>query len=69
MDATTYHTWFKEVFKPHVHRQTGHRILLLLDNAPGRSKSFEDGNIRVIFFHHLLLKQLMNEAANERRNH
>ena len=50
MDVTTCWKWFNEVFFPEVKKHTGHRILLLLDNAPGHFEAFEHDNVRILFF-------------------
>ena len=50
MDVKTCWKWFDEVFVPEVKKQTGRRILLLMDNAPGHFEAFECDNIRIIFF-------------------
>jgi hypothetical protein len=38
------------VFLPKVKKQTGRRVLLLLDNAPGHFEAFERDNVRIVFF-------------------
>jgi len=50
MDVETCWKWFNEVFLPEVKKQTGRRVLLLLDNAPGHFEAFECDNVRIVFF-------------------
>lgn len=50
IDVPTFNKWFDEVFEPYVRSRTGHKVLLLLDNAPGHSTEFERNGIRVAFF-------------------
>jgi hypothetical protein len=50
MGVETYWKWFNEVFLPEVKKRTGHRVLLLLDNAPGHFEAFERNNVRIVFF-------------------
>jgi hypothetical protein len=38
------------VFLPEVKKRTRHRVLLLLDNAPGHFEAFERDNVRIVFF-------------------
>ncbi len=38
------------MFLPKVKKQTGRRVLLLLDNAPGHFEAFERDNVRIVFF-------------------
>jgi len=49
MDKETCWKWFREVFYPKVRRRTAHRVLLLMDNAPGHFEAFKHDNIRVGF--------------------
>ena len=46
IDVPTFNKWFNEVFEPHVRKRTGHKVLLILDNAPGHSTAFERNGIR-----------------------
>jgi hypothetical protein len=50
MDVETCWKWFNEVFFPKVKKRTRHRVLLLLDNAPGHFEAFERDNVKIIFF-------------------
>ncbi len=50
MDVKTYWKWFNEVFYPEVKKWTGHRVLLLMDNAPEHFEAFECDNIQIVFF-------------------
>ena len=50
IDVPTFNKWFDEVFEPYVRRRTGHKVLLILDNAPGHASAFERNGIRVAFF-------------------
>ena len=50
MDVETCWKWFNEVFLPEVKKQTGRRVLLVLDNAPGHFEAFERDNVRIVFF-------------------
>lgn len=50
IDVPTFNKWFDEVFKPHVQKRTGHKVMLTLDNAPGHSTTFETNEIRVVSF-------------------
>jgi hypothetical protein len=50
MDVEMCWKWFNEVFLPEVKKRTGHRVLLLLDNAPGHFEAFERENVRIVFF-------------------
>jgi hypothetical protein len=50
MDVEMCRKWFNEVFLPEVKKQTGRRVLLLLDNAPGHFEAFERNNVRIVFF-------------------
>jgi hypothetical protein len=50
MDVETCWKWFNEVFFPEVKKRTGHRVLLLLDNALGHFEAFERDNVRIVFF-------------------
>jgi hypothetical protein len=44
MDVKTCWKWFNEVFYPKVIKQTGRRVLLLMDNVPGHFEVFEHDN-------------------------
>jgi hypothetical protein len=50
MDMERCWKWFNEVFLPEVKKQTGRRVLLLLDNALGHFEAFECDNVRIVFF-------------------
>ena len=50
MDVETCWKWFDEVFYPEVKKQTGRRVLLLINNVPGHFDAFECDNVWVIFF-------------------
>jgi hypothetical protein len=50
MDVETCWKWFNGVFLLEVKKQTKHRVLLLLDNAPGHFEAFERDNVRIVFF-------------------
>jgi len=50
MGVETCWKWFNEVFLPEVKKRTRHRVLLLLDNAPGHFEAFERDNVRIVFF-------------------
>lgn len=50
IDVPTFNKWFDEVFELFVRKRTGHKVLLILDNAPGHASAFERNGIRVVFF-------------------
>ena len=50
IDVTTFNKWFDEVFELYIRKRTGHKVLLILDNAPGHSSAFERNGIRVVLF-------------------
>jgi hypothetical protein len=50
IDVMTFNKWYEGVFETHVRKRTGHKVLLILDNAPGHSSAFEKNGIRVVFF-------------------
>jgi hypothetical protein len=49
MGVETCWKWFNKVFLLEVKKRTGHRVFLLLDNAPGHFEAFERDNVRIIF--------------------
>jgi hypothetical protein len=49
MDVETCWKWFNEMFLL-VKKRTGHRVLLLLDNALGHFEVFEHDNVTIVFF-------------------
>jgi hypothetical protein len=54
MDVKTSWKWFNEVFYLEVKKRTGHRILLLMDNASRHFETFKCDNFRIIFFPQIL---------------
>jgi len=50
MDQETCWKWFREVFLVQVRQRTAHRILLLMDDAPGHLGALEQDNVRVEVF-------------------
>lgn len=45
IDVETFNKWFDEVFEPFERKRIGHKVLLILDNVSGHSKSFEKNRI------------------------
>lgn len=50
IDVETCCKWFNEVFYLEVKNQTGRRILLLMENAPGHFVTLQHNNIQIVFF-------------------